>query len=142
MTSVGDVIAIVQATAKAVEFSRNVRQAEKEMQQLREEIRILADTLQSFKAVSADLTGKNKKSFEDINSQIESHMRDLQEKLEPEEKGFKKQVKRFLWPLKKEGLKEAINAIERLDGRLRKVFHTHEIEGQYVTSHIQFYHYY
>ncbi|KAF5629197.1 ankyrin repeat [Fusarium sp. NRRL 25303] len=128
MTSVGDVIAIVEATAKTVNYSRNVRNAEKERQQLRDELRILAKTLQGFTNVCADLTGNNKELFEEINSRIESRMTDLQERLDPEEKGVKRQVKRFLWPLKKEGLKEAINAIEKLNDRLRTVFQTHEIE--------------
>lgn len=133
MTSIGDVITLIQATANAVEYSRNVRHAEKEAKELRGQIQSLGDTLEGFIAVAADLTDEKQRVFEDINSHIESYMTDLKEKLDQGE-GFRRYVKRVLWPLKKDGVNEAIQAIHRLDIQLRNVFGTQNIESQYTVS--------
>lgn len=136
MTSVGDVIALIEVTAKIVEASQAIRYAEKEIEELRDRIQILADTLRKFIDVSVSLTGKNKRNFDKINCQIESRMTFVQNGLEKEEKAWRRTLGRVLWPAKKDAIKEHIEAMERLDDQVRKVFQTQNAESTYTVSGI------
>ncbi|KAF5665562.1 ankyrin repeat protein, partial [Fusarium circinatum] len=130
MASLGDIIALVQAAAEIVDYSRDVRHAKEEMQQLHEDIQILEETLKGFLSLSVNITGENKEVFERINSRIKHRMDDLKKKLAQQDNRFEKHMKRLLWPLKKEGLKEDIKDIESLDNQLRKVLQTQELQDQ------------
>lgn len=131
MTSVGDVLAIIDATIKLVDATRTIYNANKEKEELRKWIQTLADTLRGFIDVSTSLTGQNRIVFDSINTQIEDRMASVQKRLVEEKGGFKRRLNRLLWPARRTKAREDIEAIEKLDEQVRKVFQTQDTEGQF-----------
>lgn len=133
MTSVGDVLALIDATIKIVDATRTIYNADKEKEELHKWIQTLADTLRGFIDVSTSLNGQNRIVFDSINAQIEDRMASVQKRLVEEKGSFKRRLNRLLWPARRNKAREDIEAIEKLDEQVRKVFQTQDTEGQYIS---------
>ncbi|KAH7191754.1 uncharacterized protein B0J16DRAFT_410552 [Fusarium flagelliforme] len=57
-------------------------------------------------------------------------MANVQKRLVKEKGGFKRRLNRLLWPARKNKAREDIEAIEKLDEQVRKVFQTQDIEDE------------
>jgi len=129
MTSVGDIITIVETTIAVINAAQTVHNAGGEMKELHDRTQILADTLAGFVDVSGPLTDDNQRLYYKTLNQIENRMTSLRKRLRKEDNAWKKAVSQVLWVFKKKGVIEDIEAIEKLEGQVRKVFQTQNIQG-------------
>ncbi|KAG5771325.1 hypothetical protein H9Q72_002066 [Fusarium xylarioides] len=129
MTSVGDIIAIVQATAQAVEMMRSIRHAEEEKRRLQEQIILLMGTLRTIQAAFNQLPGSNQDAFQNISNQIESYMKDLKQKVSSERKRREFSLSSLMWPMNKNGVDEAFRKISELRQDLILLMQTQDLTG-------------